>query len=463
MVVNTSGSETAGGKAPPTPTALLGARLRQARLSRNLTQSELAVNQFSVSYISAVERGQIRPSLGALEKLAARLEVPIDEFMRPDAGGAAIGGAARPSYSSASVREEIDLPLAEALVRLHQRDGESALRILRGLPSKGLSPREETLVAWRTAEALRQLARADEARARAQEALALAERVGDPELRERVRFEVGRTLALAGQPRAALEVFDACRVALDQGAIFDPIFAMDVLFALGEAQREAGSNEAAIATLAEAAALAETALAPERLGERYWTLSAHHHNQRDARRARLYAARSLVAYEDAANRRLAARMTALLGRAYAAVGRDEEAVAQLEAALARAQAVPDAAGVAEAQAALASIHVRQGRTEEAARAAEQAIDFAATVDDPALAAEAQIVLAQVLEARGDEAGAKANFEQALERLRSIAATTQLGDAYAQYSQFLERHGDNKHALEFLKQAWILRERATADA
>jgi transcriptional regulator with XRE-family HTH domain len=44
----------------------LGQRLRSARIARNLTQGEVAKDQFSISYISAVERGQIRPSLGVL-------------------------------------------------------------------------------------------------------------------------------------------------------------------------------------------------------------------------------------------------------------------------------------------------------------------------------------------------------------------------------------------------------------
>src|SRR5690348_12724122 len=62
-------------------TQRLGQRLRRARLTRNLTQGEVARNQFSVSYVSAVERGQIRPSLGALEKLAERLQVPITDLL----------------------------------------------------------------------------------------------------------------------------------------------------------------------------------------------------------------------------------------------------------------------------------------------------------------------------------------------------------------------------------------------
>src|SRR5690242_10607450 len=77
----------------------LGQRLRQARLARNLTQGELAASQYSVSYISAVERGQIRPSLGALEKLAQRLQVSVADLLRdepgeyvaPDTGGAVTG------------------------------------------------------------------------------------------------------------------------------------------------------------------------------------------------------------------------------------------------------------------------------------------------------------------------------------------------------------------------------------
>ena len=65
-----------------TPTAALGERIRHWRLQRRLTQGEVAKSMkhsngedFSVSYVSAVERGQIRPSLDALEQFAAVLRV----------------------------------------------------------------------------------------------------------------------------------------------------------------------------------------------------------------------------------------------------------------------------------------------------------------------------------------------------------------------------------------------------
>src|SRR5216683_4935197 len=59
----------------------VGPRLRAARLARKFTQSELAAPDFSVSYISAIERGQIQPSLRALEILARRLELSSTDLL----------------------------------------------------------------------------------------------------------------------------------------------------------------------------------------------------------------------------------------------------------------------------------------------------------------------------------------------------------------------------------------------
>lgn len=59
----------------------LGERVRVARAAAHLTQGELAGQTYSKSYISAVERGKMLPSLSALRLLAERLGVPLAYFL----------------------------------------------------------------------------------------------------------------------------------------------------------------------------------------------------------------------------------------------------------------------------------------------------------------------------------------------------------------------------------------------
>src|SRR5260370_6676054 len=123
-----------------TSTMRLGQRLRQARLARNLTQGEVAASQFSVSYISAVERGQIRPSLGALEKLAQRLQVSVADLLRIEPGDVVAPAAG--GYVSASDRDDIDTQMREANILIRQGNAEAALEILTPLAEHGPSLRQ---------------------------------------------------------------------------------------------------------------------------------------------------------------------------------------------------------------------------------------------------------------------------------------------------------------------------------
>src|SRR5579871_1674682 len=61
----------------PASLATLGERLRAARYTARLTQEGLAGERFSKSYISAVERSKMTPSIPALRLLADRLGVTL--------------------------------------------------------------------------------------------------------------------------------------------------------------------------------------------------------------------------------------------------------------------------------------------------------------------------------------------------------------------------------------------------
>src|SRR5665809_131825 len=53
----------------------LGDRVRQLRINRGLTQTDLARDKFSKEYLSQIERGKTRPTGETVDWLAARLGV----------------------------------------------------------------------------------------------------------------------------------------------------------------------------------------------------------------------------------------------------------------------------------------------------------------------------------------------------------------------------------------------------
>ncbi|SKC50204.1 Predicted transcriptional regulator with C-terminal CBS domains [Maledivibacter halophilus] len=55
----------------------VGKKIRFLRKEQNLTQEELAGNQFTKSYISLIERGKINPSMKALNYIAEKLNKPV--------------------------------------------------------------------------------------------------------------------------------------------------------------------------------------------------------------------------------------------------------------------------------------------------------------------------------------------------------------------------------------------------
>src|SRR3954464_4995153 len=60
---------------PQQPPASLGERLRELRINRGLTQTDLAGDRFSKEYVSQIERGKTRPTAETVSWLAAQLGV----------------------------------------------------------------------------------------------------------------------------------------------------------------------------------------------------------------------------------------------------------------------------------------------------------------------------------------------------------------------------------------------------
>lgn len=444
-----------------TSTMRLGQRLRRARLARNLTQGEVARNQFSVSYVSAVERGQIRPSLGALEKLAERLQVPITDLLGEndlEAKYLPAGGESREAGAE-RYRDEIDARLREALVLAYQGNADEAAGVLLRLTHQQLSQREAAMLHWRLAYVYVEQGRGDDARREASEGIALAERLSDRELVERLRNELGNAYTLSNSHAMALDHYRACLQAIEDGAIKDPSFELNVLYNIGTQYWYLNEYESAVDYLRKAADMTADVVDPARMGGIYWGLSLAYSGKGDHSMAKLYAIRAIAAYEQAGNRRLVAQVYNRLGRAFAQSGQINDAMAQLRTAYELASAQHDMRGIAEAQRSLAAVYLQEGQLDEAAEAADEALERAEATGDTLQRAESLLVVASVFERKEQFDVAEGNFTRAIELLRETDSAEHLRDAYAQFSEFLERRGESKRAYDMLKQAY----RATAHA
>lgn len=110
----------------------LGEHLRVARYAAHLTQEDLAGGTFSKSYISAVERGKMTPSISALRLLAERLEVSLayllgeeEVNLSPEHAGSLESGQKHPPDEAQLVRQ-----LDEARQLLLQGESAAALEWL---------------------------------------------------------------------------------------------------------------------------------------------------------------------------------------------------------------------------------------------------------------------------------------------------------------------------------------------
>src|SRR5713226_9456431 len=113
------------------PGRAVGAKIRAARRAMKLTQSKLAGPDFSVSYISAIERGQIQPSLRALEILARRLELSSTDLLSGNSQQ-----ADKLAVSTSATNDEeflIDFILLEAQTSILQNKATEALTQLQHL------------------------------------------------------------------------------------------------------------------------------------------------------------------------------------------------------------------------------------------------------------------------------------------------------------------------------------------
>src|SRR5579885_3654411 len=340
-------SSSSSGAIPARPdTMTIAERVRTARIAANKTQQQLAGDTYSKSYISAVERGKMTPSVQALGVLAERLGLPMSYFLgesEVDLSALAESSAAMrttPERERMAREETLTLMLSEAEGLLRQSDPDGALERLGATETLdelpvSQRPRWYLLEGW----AWMQKSAHHEAITFLEKGLTLAEnmRVQAPlsqkghlgEMAERLRCFLGSAYYELGQPEMALEYHRRCLAAVNEGGVTDPELTLRIYMALGhdylllnryneaigfyeQATKQAGGVD----TLAS-----ETAI--------YWRLGLAYKDSGDLARARTNMHKALVGFEMQENIRLASQLRSLFGQVLVNLERYEEAESNL--------------------------------------------------------------------------------------------------------------------------------------
>jgi transcriptional regulator with XRE-family HTH domain len=430
----------------------VGAKLKEARLAKKYTQSQLAGSDFSVSYISAIERGQIHPSLRALEIFAMRLGLSSKDLLIPQTPG---GSAATATGRSTSSADEIEWRVLTARVLIEQGNYQAGILQLQELLSNKLTGEQEILVRYLLALAFSKCGMWQESENTLSEALRLAKSTHG--------YMYARLLLLQSVAHSSLQDHGQ-GFALHQNnrELLESQQDQDV-FHMSEVYAQLGLHSLRLERASEAQDMLLKALeATDTLTEAERIESYRQNGQQLAESGNyteatlsLYKCLHLLGRRDDEQRR--SELVHALGRAMLASKRDDTR-AYLEQALEQPETLQDAPSKASARVHLAMWLLEHGEAAEARKQAQQARALLSSTTDSIIAADAQLVSGKIEYAQKHYKAGDAYFEAGLAMLERLNNREDLADNAAQYAQLLEQHGDIHRAVAFWKKAFDSRKR-----
>ena len=420
----------------------LGERVRQLRIARGLTQTELAGERFSKEYVSQIERGKTRPTADTVEWLADRLGV--------DATFLEIG-------VSSSERERVESVIARAETAIEAGEHEDVVAEL-----DALGP-----------------------------ALAV---VAAPELELRTLLASSWARMYLGETRKAIELLDRAR-GIVEAPSFTDVSRAEVLYQLACCRYKLNSISTAIALYTQSLELVErSGLPADRLRSHIYSWRARcYRRQRDweaakedveralelaeglndrravanayfqasliAERtghwivARSYAEKARTCYEELRDQSNVGKLLNEIGALNFQLGRPEDAISYLKDSFKVLIDVGDDVDAARVISSLAQVHLRTGQVELAEEQARQALDMLqGRVEHLDEIGNAQLVLGRALLEQDRLEDAEELFTAAESSFDQLSSASHRAAAWIAQGDLAGRRGDDRRASRHYRRA-----------
>jgi tetratricopeptide (TPR) repeat protein len=424
----------------------IGQRLKRLRLDRGLSQRELAAPGVSYAYISRIEAGTRQPSVKALRRLAAKLEVSADYLET----GSQIDPAAD---------REIRLSDLELAVRLGELDGVEEL--LNAAVAEAVADGDHAS-ALRARVALATLAAEQRQYAKAATLLeaALEDEPFAPAERYDIYHNLGRIYTDAGRPQDAVELFERCMAAVEDSGNtgLTARYAMQLSCALSDIG-ELGRAEEVVRHALDSVRQTEDPYMRVRL---YWSVArlAHTEGREAVALTNVRKAIALLqATEDTFN---LARAHILAAYITLSRGDADSAERHLDHAEQLFGIAPDPQDLFEIVTQRARVAVLRKEADLAVSLAKRAVELAGPVApvDRGLALSA---LGEGLALQGDHNGANAAFGEAVDLLESNGRSHHAAAACTAWGRMLRTSGTEQRAMDVFERAAELGMRTPTEA
>lgn len=408
----------------------IGERLRRARLTAGLTQTQLAEPRYTKAYVSALENGLSRPSMAALTHFAGRLGIPASQLINDE--------------PTSWARLEADLLLAcgrwdEAIAGYRN--------LLEASPASG-----------GRAELLRGLCEAMIRKSQVGDAIAYA--TESAELFHRANRDADAALAeywlaaahyVRENTTEAKAILHAILARVRAGLKVEPDFRARILMALSSNESLEGNHEAALAYLEEVRGL-DADLDDRRRASYLFDLAYSYRETGDYEAAVRTGIASLEIFRRAQAERESGALENELSMSYLAIGNSSRAAEMAASARARFERLDDKWWLAFVLDSQARIALARGAADDAVHGADEALDLARLTKNAKASVDALLTLARARTALGDKTGGLAANEQAAELARTAGSPSLVRKALRDLADALAASGDHERAFALMREA-----------
>ncbi len=434
--------------------ARVGTNIREVRTKLGLTQAQLAAPEFSISYISAIERGKIRPSLKALSILAKRLDVPLTFLLEGSPAGAAEARAVGYSPADSGPDQKIDVDLLQANVLVQQQIYDQANDLLTPIQADRITTDQAYHLFFLRGQIHLGMQEYQEAVVDLRAAVTQGEGLNDIEYSERARNLLGKAYFLLYNYTLAMENHLRCYNAIENEQIMDPVFALDVYNNLANDYFRHGDLEKAVSFYHRALATLDGMNRDAKsFAQKYMDIGKNYKSLGKLNIAREYMMRSLSIYEMCDEQRLEGLSHQRLGKTLEKQNDIDGAEKEYRLAITIEQNLDDAVAASICHTSLAELLLRRGQMTEAEQEAQKALEYAQSGHNPQTQGQALIALAQIRHQADDFSGADALFQQALDLLDASHSHELAATAYFRYANLLETRNEVQRSLTAIKKAY----------